>query len=418
MKKTKAIMSKRRIICYLVALVIVLNIFSTYENKNMIIVNAADTYSEWSVNKPAAGDYTIETKTQYSSATRTMDWQEIERGSIEYGSNWNGFDKNNALYIKYNKVPLSAYEDTDNKVVVNDYQIGYLYFHWCEGTNYNTPQNRYIKSYKQNGYATFHAFYSTENIGFNAKANAFDRSYPAVCKCTYWWLQERITIRRCDYVKYVKAQVGEYGEWSEWSDNVIDSTDVTKVRTRKLYRIVYKSKNSNTNDKVNLLLSKSVFVYNGKSQKPGVTVKSGSKKLEAGKDYMVTYSTGSKNVGTYNATIVLRGKYKGSATASYVINPKGTKITKLTKLRNVYTFIWKKQTKQVTGYEFQYSTNKSFTSGKETKTFKIKKASKNKQKVKKLKSGKKYYLRIRSYKTVKKKKYYSSWSGIQSFKAR
>ena len=36
----------------------------------------------------------------------------------------------------------------------------------------------------------------------------------------------------------------------------------------------------------------------------------------------------------------------------------------------------------------------------------------------KLKSGKRYYFRIRTYKTVSGKKYYSNWSGKKNVRAR
>ena len=167
----------------------------------------------------------------------------------------------------------------------------------------------------------------------------------------------------------------------------------------------------------NISLSKTSFIYNGKVQKPTVTVKDGKKVLKAGNDYIVSFSKTSKNVGKYSVKVTLKGNYKGSGTASYDIIPKGTKITKLTKKGNVYTFKWKKQSKQVSGYEFQYSTSKSFNKGKSTKIVRISKSSITKKKVKKLKSGNKYYIRIRTYKKIKGKKYYSLWSSIKSFKA-
>lgn len=68
---------------------------------------------------------------------------------------------------------------------------------------------------------------------------------------------------------------------------------------------------------------------------------------------------------------------------------------------------WKKNTK-ATGYQIQYSTDKNFK--KSVKTVKIKKNSTTSQTVKKLSAKKKYYVRIRAYKTYNKKDYYSSWT--------
>ena len=85
-----------------------------------------------------------------------------------------------------------------------------------------------------------------------------------------------------------------------------------------------------------------------------------------------------------------------------------TSITSLSAKDNGFTVKCKKKTK-ITGYQIQYSTSSKF-SMKNTKTVKIKKAKTASKKITDLKSSKKYYVRIRTYKIVKKKKSYSSWS--------
>lgn len=77
-----------------------------------------------------------------------------------------------------------------------------------------------------------------------------------------------------------------------------------------------------------------------------------------------------------------------------------------------FTVYWKK-VKDVSGYEISYSTSSKFTK-KTTKSKVVKKASSTKLTVNKLKAKKKYYVRIRAYKTVKGVKYYSEWSAKQS----
>ena len=47
-----------------------------------------------------------------------------------------------------------------------------------------------------------------------------------------------------------------------------------------------------------------------------------------------------------------------------------------------------------------------------------KKQKTTKYKVKKLKAKKKYYVRVRTYKTVKGKKVYSSWSKVKNIKTK
>lgn len=80
------------------------------------------------------------------------------------------------------------------------------------------------------------------------------------------------------------------------------------------------------------------------------------------------------------------------------------------------TASWKKVA-NITGYEVQYSTSKKFTK-KTTKTSKITKAKTVKKTIKSLKKGKKYYVRVRAYKTVNGKKVYSPWSAVKSVKVK
>lgn len=73
---------------------------------------------------------------------------------------------------------------------------------------------------------------------------------------------------------------------------------------------------------------------------------------------------------------------------------------------------WKKASK-INGYEVQYSTSKNF---KKATTKKVKSASKKEYTISKLKKGKTYYIRLRTYKTVNKKNFYSAWSSAKKLK--
>lgn len=84
-----------------------------------------------------------------------------------------------------------------------------------------------------------------------------------------------------------------------------------------------------------------------------------------------------------------------------------TSITSLSAKDNGFKIKWKKKS-GITGYQIQYSTNSKFKKG--NKTIKIKKAKTVSKKITGLKPSKKYYVRIRTYKIVNKKTYYSSWS--------
>ena len=162
-----------------------------------------------------------------------------------------------------------------------------------------------------------------------------------------------------------------------------------------------------------VVLSAKAYTYNGKVRRPTVKKVAG-KKLKQGTDFTVKWSNkSSKNVGTYTVTITGKGKYTGVTKASYKINPKGTSIKTLTKAQKAFTVKWTKQSKKmsksrITGYQIQAATNSKFTKNKKTVT--VKGYSKTSKKVTGLKGGSKYYVRVRTYKTVSGKKYYSPWS--------
>lgn len=77
---------------------------------------------------------------------------------------------------------------------------------------------------------------------------------------------------------------------------------------------------------------------------------------------------------------------------------------------------WKKQTNKTSGYQIQCSTSKKFKKNKKTVT--ISPNSKTSGTITGLKSGKKYYVRIRTYKSINKTKFYSSWSKSKKAKVK
>ena len=162
-------------------------------------------------------------------------------------------------------------------------------------------------------------------------------------------------------------------------------------------------------------LSTTTYTYNGKAKTPSVTVKdSAGNKLKKNVDYTLSVSKGRKNVGTYKVTIKMKGKYSGTKTLTFKINPAGTKVSKLTAGKKSLTVNITKKSTQVTGYQIQYSTSKKFTSAKtKTVSYKTTKVS-----LKSLSAKKTYYVRVRTYKTVNGKKYYSGWSTIKSAKTK
>ena len=164
------------------------------------------------------------------------------------------------------------------------------------------------------------------------------------------------------------------------------------------------------------MLSTTAYSYSGGVKTPSVTVKnSAGKTLKKNIDYTVTYSSGRKNVGTYKATIKGKGNYIGTKTLNFKINPAKTTVSKLTAGKKSITVAITKKSTQVTGYQIQYSTSKKFSKAT-TKTISSYKATKHT--LKGLSAKKTYYVRVRTYKTLGKTKYYSGWSTYKYVKTK
>jgi hypothetical protein len=71
---------------------------------------------------------------------------------------------------------------------------------------------------------------------------------------------------------------------------------------------------------------------------------------------------------------------------------------------------------KVTGYQVQYSTNKTFKTGAKTVT--VKGATKTSRKISGLKKTTTYYVRVRTYMSVGGRYYYSKWSAVKSVKTK
>lgn len=160
-----------------------------------------------------------------------------------------------------------------------------------------------------------------------------------------------------------------------------------------------------------IILDPASYEYNGKVKKPSVSVMDGDTKIDRS-EYAVKYSKGRKNVGTYTVTVTMKGAYIGTAEKTFDINPKKPSVSGTTPGKKAFTVKWKK-VKNVTGYEVQYSTGKKFPK-KTSFIKKVKKSGATSAKIKKLKARKKYYVHVRTYKTVNGKTYYSKWSKVKT----
>ena len=145
----------------------------------------------------------------------------------------------------------------------------------------------------------------------------------------------------------------------------------------------------------------------------------------------ITYKTGNKKVATVNSKgkVTVKGTGKATitvtakATSTYSKSvkkitvygvPKKPEMKKLTAGKKKFTVQWKKD-KKADGYQVQYSTDKKFK--KNVKSVNISKKS-TKATVKKLKKRKTYRVRVRSYKKINGKKYYSGWGKVKSVKVK
>ncbi len=180
--------------------------------------------------------------------------------------------------------------------------------------------------------------------------------------------------------------------------------------------------------------STDTLVYNGSEQSPWVKFSLAQAKvtdtkhkttekvtldesyLPKAKFYTIS-SPKSKNVGSYKLKVTFKGDYKGLSTLTfpYTIIPSTSAIQEIDSNADEVKanapvqvkLSWKKVTKQTSGYQIQYATNTKF---KDAKTITISKNTTTKYTIKDLKFSSKCYFRIRTYKKVDKKKFYSDWS--------
>ncbi len=153
----------------------------------------------------------------------------------------------------------------------------------------------------------------------------------------------------------------------------------------------------------------STKAFTGKNITQSITVKYNGKTLKKGTDYTVSYSN-NKSIGTATVKIAGKGSYTGTITKTFKINPAKQEIQKLKAKSKAFFVDWA-QKGSATGYEIQYATNSKFTSAKKVT---ITNNKTDKATVSKLSGKKKYYVRVRSYTTVKGTKYYGTWSASKS----
>lgn len=178
-------------------------------------------------------------------------------------------------------------------------------------------------------------------------------------------------------------------------------TDCGETTTSTIYR------------PASIRLTTTAYTYNGKAKKPGVVVTDANGKTIGSSSYTVSYDRDAVSAGKHKVTITFKGNYSGSAVRTYTINPKGTSISKLSKVKRGFKVKVRKQSaKTATGYQVQYCIRNNFQ-GAKTKTFKGTSLTVNKLKKKRV-----YYVRVRTYKKSGNRTYYSSWSAPKAVKTK
>lgn len=194
------------------------------------------------------------------------------------------------------------------------------------------------------------------------------------------------------------------------SERILDYEEYIRSEEKKAAK---NNQTSATLSKSKITNIKKSYNYTGKAIQPKPVITLNNKKLKLNTDYTITYKN-NKKVGL--AKLIIKGKkIKGTKTVTFKIVPKGTNIVKIKRAKKGFEIRWKKNLKQTTGYQIQYSMSKQF---KKAKTVTVSRNKTVSKRIKKLRGNKKYYVRVRTYKTVKGKKYYSAWSERRSVKTK
>jgi len=195
-----------------------------------------------------------------------------------------------------------------------------------------------------------------------------------------------------------------------YSNNTKVGTATVKITGKGNYTgSVSKTYSIKNNFKKATVSGISTKAFTGKNITQSITVKYNGKTLKKGTDYTVSYSN-NKKIGTATVKIAGKGSYTGTITKTFKINPAKQEIQKLTAKSKAFFVDWA-QKGSATGYEIQYATNSKFTSAKKVTITNNKTDTKT---ISKLSGKKKYYVRVRSYTTVKGTKYYGAWSASKS----
>ena len=226
------------------------------------------------------------------------------------------------------------------------------------------------------------------------------------------------------YIPSSVKKIGDAAFWSGWywMDNSLVNYMKLWVDKGSAAEKYAKKNSINYENRISIKkfkakLSKTVYNYTGKAKTPIVTLTGANgKKLKKGTDFTVTYKN-NKKVGKGTVTIRGYGKYTGKITKTFKINPRATDIKSIASPASGKLKVTYNKVSGVTGYVIKLSTDKSFKKAP-VKTVTVKGAKKTSTTVNSLKKGKAYYVKVRTFKTVNGKNYYSLFSTVKKLKVK
>ena len=296
-----------------------------------------------------------------------------------------------------------------------------------------TSSNKSVAEVTKSGKVTIKGAGQTTITVTAASSNVYKKSKKKVTlKVTADISDATVTVNDCKYngkFQTPKTMVQYNGNTlKQGTDYIVSCTDNKKPGTATA---IIKGKGIYSGEKtVTFTIKKGNQKISGissdykKSYNTGFTLKPKAK----GK---ITYKTSNKKVATVNSKGKVTVKGTGKATITVTAKatstyskcvkkitvygvPKKPEMKKLTAGKKKFTVQWKKD-KKADGYQVQYSTDKKFK--KNVKSVNVSKKS-TKATVKKLKKRKTYRVRVRSYKKINGKKYYSGWGKVKSVKVK
>ncbi len=240
-----------------------------------------------------------------------------------------------------------------------------------------------------------------------------------------------------EYFKYAKEHAGGKSDSSESSseDTTSSSSEPNPSTTEKTTQAPVKPDTGTTwtvtetpgsYDHANNEVTANGVTYRIQGSEAAVTGYTGNATS------VVVYDSIQKGAYTYPVTMIADNAFASASTVKTLYIPvtlssigsmpstvkvylnADTMISKVSGKRKSMQLKWVKRT-GIDGYQIQYGTNKKFKSAKKV-SVKVKTKNPTSKTIKKLKLGKKYYARIRLYKTISGRKYYSAWSGKRTVK--